>query len=271
MPGLVVEPRQHRLVTLVVNAAFQRTPLPHQIFRLCRTFVVRVINVLNYRLSGMQPVSVRHVVKETEAVRRPGTRKASPRLPGTARQSPCRGRAAVHADALMVGAMPLAPAVTLRRLDPRPVVASQNVGQRSCAQRTGVAFVDTPGRKQHCRDGADNGRVVAERKLRPFLGDVARTQIGVPGEAAKPVEIGHGERMAEPVRIHTHIRHAHKSTRGTMEGSTRCEVLNGSAASAGVQVEVQHLFPHRGKKTEMSLLARVFLRDLQFDRLIRAP
>ena len=40
-------------------------------------------------------------------------------------------------------------------------------------------------------------------------------------------------------------------------------------SQTGVHVEIQHLLPHRCQETEMTLLARIFLGDLQFDGLIR--
>ena len=36
----------------------------------------------------------------------------------------------------------------------------------------------------------------------------------------------------------------------------------------GVHVEIENRFPERRKKTQMPLLARVFLRDLQLDGFI---
>ena len=53
-------------------------------------------------------------------------------------------RRPIHADALLVGAVPLAPAVALRRLDARPVVRARDIGQRLRAERPRVVLVGRP-------------------------------------------------------------------------------------------------------------------------------
>src|SRR5260370_35415174 len=52
---------------------------------------------------------------------------------------------AVHTDALLVGTMPLTPAVTFGRPDAWPIMDTNNMGQRSGAQRTRVLFIGGPG------------------------------------------------------------------------------------------------------------------------------
>ena len=136
MPSLVLEPRQHLRITLLIHLALERTPLPHHGFRLLRAIVVRVIDVLNHRLSGMQRVSVGHVVEKQKQLVGSSLRGlVEPCHAGGVlrNKTSARGRAAIHADAFMISPVPLAPAISLRRLDPGPVVASQNVGQCSCA------------------------------------------------------------------------------------------------------------------------------------------
>src|SRR3984893_13039982 len=46
------------------------------------------------------------------------------------------------------------------------------------------------------------------------------------------------------------------------------EILGWGSVCAGVHVEIEHLFPHRIQKTKMTLLAGIFLGDLQFDGFV---
>src|SRR6266568_1734593 len=75
--------------------------------------------------------------------------------------------------------------------------------------------------------------------------------------------------MSQPARVHPNIRDANEPAHGAMKRAARYEIFQPCGVSACVQVEVQGLFPHGWKKTQMPLLPRVFLCDLQLDRLVR--
>src|SRR6266571_878238 len=75
--------------------------------------------------------------------------------------------------------------------------------------------------------------------------------------------------MSHPAWVHPHICDANEPAHGPMKCAARCEIFHRRAVSARMQVEIQDLFPHGRKKTQMPLLPRVFLCDLQLDRLVR--
>src|SRR5579862_8019246 len=97
--------------------ALQLFPLRNIYLGVPRSFIMRVVDVLYHSLAGMQHVGVRDVVKKQQQVigaagQRlvilPRLRRVLPDVPRS------RGRGAVHADALAVGAVPLSPAVMFR-------------------------------------------------------------------------------------------------------------------------------------------------------------
>ena len=51
-------------------------------------------------------------------------------------------------------------------------------------------------------------------------------RFGIPGEASEAVEIGHGERAAEPVCIHADVGDADEAAGGTMEHSARDQIFH---------------------------------------------
>ncbi len=53
-----------------------------------------------------------------------------------------------------------------------------------------------------------------------------------------------------------------------MESLAGDDVLHRRRIFAGAHIEIENRFPERRKKTQMPLLARVFLRDLQLDSFI---
>src|SRR6266699_3569444 len=75
--------------------------------------------------------------------------------------------------------------------------------------------------------------------------------------------------MSQPAWVHPHICDANEPAHGAMKRAARYEIFHRRAVSARIQVEIQNLFPHGRKKTQMPLLPRVFLCDLQLDRLVR--
>jgi hypothetical protein len=129
-----------------------------------------------------------------------------------------------------------------------------------------------PGRKLDCVDRFHHDGIVSESEARPFVDDVARAQIWIPREAPKTVQICHGHRAAEPVRVEAYVRHSHEAAKLTMERAAGREVFHRSRAPGHVRVRVhvkiERFLPHRHEKTKMPLLARVLLRDLEFDRFV---
>src|SRR5437588_12359173 len=79
------------------------------------------------------------------------------------------GNAAIHSNALVVSAVPLAPAVSLGGFRTGTVVAAQNVREGTCAERSGVTFIGGPGRQQHGAKGANVLRVIPECETYPLF------------------------------------------------------------------------------------------------------
>ena len=82
--------------------------------------------------------------------------------------------AAVHADARVVGAVPLAPAVVFAGFDVGAVVAAGDVGEGLHAQRAGVVLIGRPGLHEHLVDRADHFGVGADGLARPLGGNLFR-------------------------------------------------------------------------------------------------
>ena len=85
---------------------------------------------------------------------------------------------------------------------------AEDIGEGLEAERAGVVLVDVPRGEEHVGGGGDDGGVVAEGEAGPVLGDGARGGIGVPGEAAKAIEVGLGEDAAHPVAVESDIDNA---------------------------------------------------------------
>ena len=98
-------------------------------------------------------------------------------------------------------------------------------------------------------DGLHNARVVAPCRPRPFLSDGSRTKIGIPRQAAKPVQIGHRQRMPDPIHVCADVCNAYKSPRRTTERLAGSKVFDKRAIPVQVHIEIEHLFPHRWEKT----------------------
>ena len=71
-PAWYVEVGEHFLVALFVDAAFERLPIVDQPFGVAGTFVVRIVDVLDQRLAGVEHVVVGHVVHEQQQLVRAG-------------------------------------------------------------------------------------------------------------------------------------------------------------------------------------------------------
>jgi len=109
---LVLEARQNVPVAFVVDMPRERLPLPSEIAGLIRTVKMRIVDVLDHRLSRMQPIAVGYVVeKQQQLVRTP--RQRCIQLLHLRRILPDISRAglhrAIHTDSLVIGAVPLSP------------------------------------------------------------------------------------------------------------------------------------------------------------------
>src|SRR5690349_19250362 len=108
---------------------------------------MRIVDVLDYRFPGRELVGVWHMMEEEQQFIRRGCERLihlchfGTVLCGVARAG---SDAAIHAYAVVIGAMPLPPSIALRRLYARPVMRSGDVRQCSGAERSGVVFVDAP-------------------------------------------------------------------------------------------------------------------------------
>ena len=90
---------------------------------------------------------VRHVMHEEQQIVRTRLERFVHRAhrPAVLADESGAGRdRAIHADALVVGAVPLSPAVALGRFDGDAVVIADDVGQRLQPERAGVVLVGRP-------------------------------------------------------------------------------------------------------------------------------
>ena len=99
-------------------------------------------------------------------------------------------------------------------------MAAGDVGECLHAEGAGVVHIGRPGLHEHLGDGGDNFRLVADRLAGPLLGNLLGGQVRVPREAAEGVEIGHGQRGAEPV-IAAHAGDADHPANRTAKGLAR--------------------------------------------------
>ena len=145
---------------------------------------------------------------------------------------------------------------------------AQNIGETADTKKSGVIFVRRPGFELHADNRTHHARIVAEREASPLCYGISSADVGIPRQAAEAVEIRHCEVVPQPVLIQTDIGNTNKAARRTMENAARHERLHGSVTIRCMQIEVEHFFPHRGQITKMTLLARVLLGDLQFERFV---
>ena len=68
LAGLILELGQDLSVALIVHASLERFPLAHIAFDRFRSLVVRIVDVLNHGLAGMQLVRVGHVMQEQKQI-----------------------------------------------------------------------------------------------------------------------------------------------------------------------------------------------------------
>src|SRR6266853_4908578 len=74
--------------------------------------------------------------------------------------------------------------------------------------------------------------------------------------------------MSEPVWIEPDVCYADEASIGTTKSAAADYIPDWCAVAAGVHVEIENFLPHRNKKTEMALLAGIFLGYLQFDGFV---
>ena len=271
--ALIFEFLEHGRVAIRVDRAREFPPAVHELRGLFRALVVCVVNMLNDRAARLQPVRVRHVVHEQQQVVGAGLERFVRRchLRRVLRDVLRAGRhRPIHADALVVGTMPLSPPVALRRLDAGTVVRVEDVGERSRAERTGITLVRRPRFQQDAGDRFDHAAIVAECEPRPFVRNARRRQIGIPCQPAEPVQVRDGQIVTKPVARPSDIRHADEAAERARARRAGRQRFHRRGAAAGAHVEVEHFFPHRDEKADVALLAGVLLRDLQLDRLVRS-
>src|SRR5665213_2827916 len=132
---------------------------------------MRIVDVLNYRFPGVKHVGVWHVVHEQEkTIGTGGERFVNASYFGWVLTDVSgAGRdGAIHANAAVVRANPLAPAVALRGFDIGSVMAVQNIGERAQPEWARVALIDAPGFQFEIGDGIDDAGIVAEGHADPL-------------------------------------------------------------------------------------------------------
>ena len=155
--------------------------------------VVAVVDMLDDCFAGPKTIVVGHVVEEEqEVVGRGGGSLIDLRdfWRILAHVAGAGGDGAVHTHTLMIGAVPLAPAVVLAGFDVGAVMAAGDVGEGLHAEGTGVGLVGGPRLHEHFRHNTIDHGIGADCLERPLMGDVGRGKIRVPREAAEGVEVG---------------------------------------------------------------------------------
>src|SRR5215469_9504469 len=145
--GLELKSRENVLEAIVVDVSLEGLPFWHEIGSFLCAFIVGVVEVLHQGIAGVEDVSIGNMVeKQQQIVGTVGERLVDllhiRRI--LTNETRSGGDRAIHADALMVGAMPLSPAVSLRGLRSRIVMISGNVGESSDAEVAGIALINVP-------------------------------------------------------------------------------------------------------------------------------
>src|SRR5215471_16661371 len=110
-------------------------------------------------------------------------------------------------------------------------------------------------------------RVVSPSQASPLLSDTPCRQIGIPGQPAEPVKVGHCQVVTQPVAAGANISNGNESPNSAVESPARNQLLNRRTSDSRLQVEVEDFLPHRRQVNQVPLLPGVLLRDLQLDRL----
>ena len=69
-------------------------------------------------------------------------------------------------------------------------------------------------------------------------------QVWIPCKPGVPIQVGHGERMAEPIFVETDIDHGDEAADGPTKRFSGDEVLHSCRDAVRVQVKIQDFFPH---------------------------
>ncbi len=272
---LVLEAEQHLLEPLLVDQALQARPSLRERGGGRRPRVVRVVEVLDHRLSALEHVRVRHVVEpEQQVVRR--------RLYALecgcyfawvlAREPRPVPHRPVHADAVAVRSRPLAPRVIVHRLRIRAVVVVRDVRQRLDPQVARVVLVRRPRLHRHLRDGLDDLPAQPVRQTRPVLQNPHLVDLRVPRYPPIRVQIRHGQMRAQPRGVLADVDDGSVPRQRLVEPFPRQDVLaHHGLLPVHAQVEVQNRLPQRREIDQVALLSQILLRDLQLDRRGRLP
>src|ERR1017187_7945674 len=252
LPRLVVELGEDFVVAAVVDAAVECLPLANVVIDRGRALVMRVVEVLDYGLAGVQPVGVGNVVEEEQQIVGAGFQgfvHLCNNWPILSRVAGALGHGAFQNYALFVGIVPLASPVAFGSFDAHVGVVADNIGEGLQAERAGVVFVRAPGGELDGVDGLHGFWVAAEGEFGPLVGDALRAEIGIPCQSSEAVEIGLRQMVAEPVFVEADARDADESARGAVEGLAGDQCFHRRGAPAGMHVEIEYGLPHGDRKT----------------------
>ena len=111
---LKLEARQDVAVAFPIDVSFKILPLPNEILSLLCAFVMRIVDVLDHGFSRVQHMLIGYVMEEEKQLVGAGGQRFVDLLHGTrilADEPSARGAGPVHADALVIRPVPLAPAI----------------------------------------------------------------------------------------------------------------------------------------------------------------
>ena len=138
------------------------------------------------------------------------------------------------------------------------------------AERPRVVLIDAPGAQFEILDRVDDLGIVPERHSRPFVHDCransdrhsrrcGRSRRDSPSPDRSPSQF-----WSSPTFVT-----ATKSPDRAMKRLARNDVFDRRASVLNMKIGVEHLFPHRKQEAQLALLARVLLRHLELERLVR--
>src|SRR5688572_3984693 len=189
-----------------------------------------------------------------------------PILPNKSR--PCR-HAAIHADTLLIGTVPLSPPVAFGSFNSNAVVIAHNIRQRLQSQRSRVVLVGSPRGQLDICNRLHNPWVIAKREAGPLVNNLPGAQIRVPGQTPESIEVCLRHMVAVPTVVEPDVGYADETTRRPTERLSGNERLDGRRDSGpGPQVEVENLFPHGHKEHGVTGLSHVLLGNLQLNHLV---
>src|SRR5260370_40659722 len=98
-----------------------------------------------------------------------------------------------------------------------------------------------------------------ERHRDPFLGDLSRSEIRIPGQPAKRIPVGLQKMMARPVSIRTSICHTRNPCKTLRVKTSVSHFRDSRARTFGVGVRIKELAPHLRQKNEVIGKAEILL------------